>query len=436
MAAFEGIGVATVMPVIAADLDGLRWYAWSFSAFIVASLYGMVWGGEAADRHGPRRPLTAALACFAGGLVLGGLAPALPVFVAARALQGLGSGIGIVAVYVLVARAYPEELRPRVFSALAAAWVVPAIVGPAVAGTLADTVGWRWVFLGVLVVVPACVGLVLPSLRQHGGPLPAELASSPRSGRRRRALVVAVAATALQYGALRTDAVGAAVAVGAAAVMVAALPPLLPGGTFRLARGLPAAVGLRAVMAGAFFGAETFVPLMLTSVTGLSTAQAGLALTCGALGWASGSWAQGHGDRISRSGLVRLGSTLVALGIGGLAVGSGAAAPAASLVACWALAAFGMGLTIPSFSVVVLGESAPGDQGFNSAALQVSDALGGMVLIGATGVWFAAVTTAGDPQAGVFTAIFAAMALVAAAGAAVGGRVAPRHAGATSAVAG
>ena len=42
--AFEAMAVATAMPVAVRELDGLPYYAWGFSAFLIASLVGMVVG--------------------------------------------------------------------------------------------------------------------------------------------------------------------------------------------------------------------------------------------------------------------------------------------------------------------------------------------------------------------------------------------------------
>src|SRR5688572_25192112 len=114
--AFEAMAVATAMPVAVRDLAGLPWYAWGFSGFFAASLYGMVVAGEVCDTRGPRPALLAGAAAFAGGLLLAGVAGNIGTFVAARAVQGLGAGSVIVALYVVVARCYPEDLRPRVFA--------------------------------------------------------------------------------------------------------------------------------------------------------------------------------------------------------------------------------------------------------------------------------------------------------------------------------
>src|SRR3954465_6320375 len=72
--AFEAIAVATAMPVAARELDGLDYYAWSFSVFVIGLLFATVVGGRWGDRSGPAKPLLAGLAVFAVGLLVSGSA--------------------------------------------------------------------------------------------------------------------------------------------------------------------------------------------------------------------------------------------------------------------------------------------------------------------------------------------------------------------------
>jgi MFS family permease len=141
--AFEAMAAATAMPVAVRSLHGLAAYSWAFNGYLVASLLAMVVSGEVCDQNGPRRPVLVGVALFVGGLLVAGLATSMPVFVAGRAVQGLGGGAVIVAVYVVVGRSYGPDLRPRVFAAMSAAWVLPSIVGPLIAGAVADHLTWR-----------------------------------------------------------------------------------------------------------------------------------------------------------------------------------------------------------------------------------------------------------------------------------------------------
>src|SRR6266545_5000183 len=162
--AVEGMAVATVLPTAAADLNGLEWYGWAFSAFMLASLVGAIGGGLLADQRSPALAGQLALSVFAVGLFVAGFAPSWSVLLLGRLLQGLGAGgLGTLA-YLAVARGYPEPLRPRLLALLSTAWVLPALVGPGLAGVVAELATWRLVFLGILAPVMAGAVLLVPDL--------------------------------------------------------------------------------------------------------------------------------------------------------------------------------------------------------------------------------------------------------------------------------
>ena len=179
LVAFESLAIATVMPVVSDDLGGLGLYGWVFSGFFLGNLLGIVLAGQDADRHGPARPFAVGLATFALGLLGGGLAPSMGVLVAARVLQGIGAGAIPAVAYVSVGRVYPPALRPRLFAIFSTAWVVPGLIGPAVAAVVAAAVGWRWVFLGLLPLVIAAGILVVLALRHVPPPASPGTATVP-----------------------------------------------------------------------------------------------------------------------------------------------------------------------------------------------------------------------------------------------------------------
>lgn len=412
LVAFEAMAVATAMPVAVRELDGLRFYAWGFSAFLITSLVGMVVAGDASDRRGPLVPFAVAVTSFGVGLVAAGVATSMWVFVLARAVQGFGAGLVIVVLYVVVGRTYPERMRPRVFSALSSAWVLPAVVGPSIAGVVADHLTWRAVFLAVPPLIAPAVLLMLPRLRVIA---PAELGGVSRR-RVVPAVCVALGVACLQYAGQRLDVLSLPLVAVAGLLLVPGLPRLLPSGIFRVRRGLPTAVLMRGVLAGSFFGAEAFVPLMLVEERGVATALAGVTLTAAAVSWSVGSWIQGRPSTSApRDVLIRRGTGLVALGVAAVSLGLWTALPPYVAAAGWALGGLGMGMAMSSTSVVVLGLSTVQEQGFNSAALQLSDALGAIVLVGVGGAIFAS-SHGPDSNTGAFLAIYAVMSAVAVVG--------------------
>ncbi|THA37125.1 MFS transporter [Streptomyces sp. A1547] len=436
--AFEATAVGTAMPVAARELEGIGLYAFAFSAYFTTSLFGMVLSGQWADRQGPLGPLTVGIGAFAAGLVLAGTAGDMWVFVLGRAVQGFGGGLVIVALYVVVSRAYEERLRPAIMAAFAASWVVPSIVGPLAAGTVTEHLGWRWVFLGipVLVVVPLVVAL--PAIRRTAsGPVdPDAPPAAPDRRRIRLALGISVGAGLLQYAAQDPRWLSLLPAAAGTALLVPAVRGLLPRGTYLARRGLPSVVLLRGVAAGSFIAAESFVPLMLVTQRGLSPTLAGFSLAAGGVTWAGGSWLQSKGRMAPyRERLMVAGMVLVAFAIATAPAVLIESVPVWTLAAAWAVGCLGMGLVIGSTSVLLLELSAPEEAGANSAALQISDALANVVLLAAGGAAFAALgggavgaahaVTAEGPGShpAAFLVVFLPMAAVALAGAWVATRL-------------
>ncbi|WP_031510706.1 MFS transporter [Streptomyces megasporus] len=389
--AFEATAVGTAMPVAADRLDGVALYAFAFSAYFTTSLLGMVASGQWCDRSGPLPPLAAGIGSFAVGLLLSGTATAMWVFILGRAVQGVGGGLVIVALYVTVSRAYPGHLQPTVMAAFAASWVVPSVVGPLISGTVTEQFGWRWVFLGIPALVALPVAVMFPALRRAAsGPPPGEVRPVDRR-RMKLAVGVALGAGLLQYAGQDLRWLSLVPAVIGTALMVPAALGLLPRGTFRAARGLPTVVLMRGIAAGSFIVAESFIPLMLVTQRGLSVTMAGLSLAAGGATWALGSFVQSRpAMEPHRERLVRIGMVVVTLGIAATPLVLLETVPVWMAVVAQASACFGMGVVISSTSVLLLKLSKPEEAGANSAALQLSDGLSNIVLLAGCGAIFAA----------------------------------------------
>lgn len=380
--AFEALAVTTAMPLAALDLHGQSLYALSFSAFAATGVIGNVAGGAWSDRSGPRRPLLAGVAVFALGLLASGTAQTMPVLIAGRALQGFGAGAIGVALYVLVARVYPEALHPRVFALLAAAWVLPSLIGPFAAGAVSTYLSWHWVFIGIIPLVAAATLLLLPQLRARtmpgtGAGLPvARLAWSAGA---------AVALLAMRP-LLDVPAVGPVLAVIAAVAAIVAVRPLLPKGALIAARGLPAVIVARGLFSGGFGVADAYLPYSLITLRGVSPVVAGAITTVGAVSWATGSALQSRfSDRLSDRRCVGIGST--SFFVGAVLVGVGTATGLIPvMVVGWLLAGLGIGTAYPRLSTATLALSAPEERGRNSAALQIGDGFGNGLALTVVGV--------------------------------------------------
>jgi MFS family permease len=424
LVAFEALAVITILPAIKDDLGGIGLYGWVTSAFQLGLLVGIVVAGGQADRRGPAPPFVAGVLVFAVGLAAGGLAPSMLALVVARGLQGLGAGAVPAVAYAAIGRSYPEALRPRVFAVLSTAWVVPGLIGPAISALVAERFGWRWVFLGLLPLVLGSAALAWPSLRRLGPP---EEPTGQR-GRLAKALGVTAGCGLVLAGLTsRSPLVGALLVAAGLAVGLVPLRGLLPPGTLTARPGLPVAVLSRGLLTFAFLGADTYVPLAITSARGQSTAVASLAVTAATLAWTAAAWVQERkaaawpGRRLIRAGFL-----IVAAGIALQVAALFPGVPVALGVAGWGVGGFGIGLAYSPISLIVLGEARPGQEGAASAALQLTETLGVALGAGLGGVLVAAGAAAGWlPRAGLAGA-FALTAAVALLAALLAGRIPSR----------
>jgi MFS family permease len=418
IAAFEHMGVGTAMPRMMDELRGAELYSWPFTSFLAASVMATVLAGRLCDRFGPAPALVAGPALFLAGLLAAGLATGVPVLLVGRALQGLGLGTQVVAIYVLVALVYPERSRPATFGLLSAAWVVPSLVGPAAAGLVTEHLGWRWVFLGIAPF--AVLGVLfltptvrrLPSLDDNGqdGGRPA----TPRRGLAPAAVATGFGITALSWAAQHPSLGTLWLGLAGLVALVPALRVLLPAGTFTARPGLPVTILARGLFAGAFFGVEAYVPLTLSSVHGYSPALAGLPLSVGAVGWALASHWQGRRTEEARPEFIRLGYLGLAVALAGMALVGPSWAPGWLAVPFWLLAGAAMGLSYPQLSVLTLTYAAPRDRGFASSALQVSDMVFAATMVGLGGVMLTTLASTAAPTAAVIplNLLMAGLALV------------------------
>lgn len=399
--AFEALAVATILPKVVASLGGLSFYGWSFSAYMLTTIVSLILAGDEADRGGPARPFIIGVSLFVIGLLLAGTASSMLTFVLSRGVQGLGAGSIASVAYVCLGRGYPEQVKPRMIAILASAWIVPGLVGPSLAGIIAIFAGWRWVFLGLIPVLPLATLLVLPSLRK----LTYATTSASWNLPRLLAALGLVIGAGMTLAGLQIPSLLLAIAITliGLTVGISSLRRILPAGTLQAKTGLPAAIATMGLLSLGFFGADAFLPLTLISMRGQSTLFAGAALTASTLAWSAGSWLQARlAPRQSRRLLVTMGLLLIVLGIVGIGCVLLPAVSPALAILSWGVGGLGMGLSYSTVSLVVL-ETAPADQqGAATASMELASVLGSALGTGLGGVIIALVASArGLPSTGI-----------------------------------
>ncbi|KAA6224407.1 MFS transporter [Streptomyces albofaciens JCM 4342] len=403
------LAVVPALPTAARDLAGVELFPLVAGCFVAAGLFGGVLGGHWADRSGAQRPLAAGLVLAVATLLVSGAATSVWQLAAGRFLDGLAGGMITVAVNTAIGRAYPDRLRPRALALMSTCWIVPSLIGPPLAGLVAEWWSWRTVFFGlaVLTVLPAlAVAAVLRGRSRSEVPAP----SGERAPRPALLVAVAVSAGAAlgQYGVSGRDPRHLpAAAVGLGLLLVFA-PRLLPRGTWRAARGLPATVLLRGLGSGTFFTLEALVPLLLVTERAAPPVLIGLVFTGAAVFWAAASWVQGRLlEHLPRHRLVVAGALVQSAAVVIAAVGTLPWAPAFTAGAAMLVAAVGMGLLAPSLTVLSLTHSPPGRQGAASGAMQTNQNLGQVTVLAAASAVLNLCLGAGVARAAGYGAAFA-----------------------------
>ncbi|TDU91497.1 MFS transporter [Kribbella voronezhensis] len=419
LGAFENRAVGTALPTMVREFDAIGSFGLANAAPNASYLVSLAIAGLWADRRGPIPTLRAGAITFALAQLLVGTAQGMPMVVAGRLLSGLAEGLLDVALMVLVARALPAVLRPRMFSLFAAMWILPSVLGPFVTGLVTEHLGWRWVFIGA-------VALLIPSwlLLQPAMQLSARSVAPERSPKEtaeleawRSALPWAFAASVALFAmTLAGDhlqahhiAGGTAIALSVVVLALAAVR-VMPQGTFVARRGFPAVVAVRGLGGAAFAGTGAYLPLLLTLRHDFSPSKAGITLSITGVSWAFGSWLQGRDHGLQRVSVLRIGLVLMTLGLAVTSLLAWSDGGWAGLIG-WSFAGVGMGLSSSSLSVLTLDLSDAGNSGRNTSAGQMAGTMSIATALAVSGTLLA--LNASDPGPWVFGTIIVASAALA-----------------------
>jgi MFS family permease len=205
----DGLAVAIALPALQSDLGVAAIDAqWVLTAYGLAFGGALLLGGRLGDLYGRRRLLVCGMAAFAAGSLLAGLSPTLPVLVAGRVVQGLGSAAAVPAALALIGSLVPPgPARTRALSRLAALASAGIMTGLLLGGVVTELLGWRWVFL--LIAPPAALAAavaprLMPEARAEERPSRPDVAG---------AALVTGALVALLFALTRVERHGLAAAI-------------------------------------------------------------------------------------------------------------------------------------------------------------------------------------------------------------------------------
>ncbi|MFL6054416.1 MAG: multidrug effflux MFS transporter [Actinoallomurus sp.] len=153
------------LPRLTHDLSaGASLVQLTLTACLVGLAVGQVVAGPVSDMWGRRRPLLIGVALYAIASLLCAVAPAVPILIGLRLVQGATGAAGIVIARAIVRDLYDGPAAARFFSLLMLVNGVAPIAAPVIGGQLLRVTSWRGVFvlialIGVLMVAAAYAGL-------------------------------------------------------------------------------------------------------------------------------------------------------------------------------------------------------------------------------------------------------------------------------------
>ncbi|HEY6958483.1 MAG TPA: MDR family MFS transporter [Candidatus Limnocylindria bacterium] len=164
LAALDQTIVGTALPRIVAELNGIEYYAWVVTAYMVTSTTLTPIAGKLGDLFGRKPFLLAGMIGFVAASALCGQAQDMTELVAFRGLQGVFGGVLFASVFATLADLFPPAVRAKMQGLFGGIFGLASIVGPVIGGYLTDNVGWRWVFYVNVPVGALAVAVVLLTL--------------------------------------------------------------------------------------------------------------------------------------------------------------------------------------------------------------------------------------------------------------------------------
>jgi hypothetical protein len=366
----------TVLPLVAADLNGVRWYGLLSAAAQAPTFLMMPVGAWLLSRLRVGRLMALFAMVDVGGAVLCAAAPAMWVFVAGTAVRSLASGALATVGMGAIGRGFPPKWRQLVLAGMSGVWVFSSVLGPVYAVGISVWLGWRWamlLYLPLLLAARSMVGRYMPERTEKAAAEKAPWAWS---------LVLAAGSAVLS---VPLGSWSAAMLVIGGAAMAWATVAIMPAGTFRAASGRRAALSALAVTAAVYFGASIVLSVVAHDAFGLSARAFGFIIAAPGFMWAVAAlWTGSHpaaGERGMRRRLIPGGATIM-VGVVALLVTALSArrtSAFAGLLAGAALLGTGMGWLYPDLLGRCLAEPAAPDgisQDRMAAAAVLSESAG------------------------------------------------------------
>ncbi len=393
LSALDQTIVATALPQIVREFNGLEHMSWVYASYLIASTVAIPIYGKLSDIYGRRGFFLGGIVIFLAGSILSGLSQSMLELILFRGLQGLGAGAIMVNSIALIGDLFTPAERGRWQGLIGGVYGIASIAGPLMGGWLTDNISWRWIFyinlpLGALALI--VIATTMPRIRPERMESSIDYWGAVSLATALVALLLGFVWGGSEYPWISPQIIGLFAATGVFLLLFMIIEervrsPILPLGLFKH-RALSISSAATFLISFAMFGAVAFLPLYAQSVVGFSATNSGLALTPLMLGAVFSSATAGQ--MISRRG------TYKSMAIGGMALSAlgiylfshiSVDTSELTMVEYMVLLGLGIGVSFPIYTIVVQSAFDRSKLGVVTAAIQMFRSIGSAVGIAVMG---------------------------------------------------
>ncbi len=393
LGALDSTIVSTAMPRIVAELGGLAYYSWIFSAYMLTSTIFVPLFGKLSDLFGRRLIYQIGLGLFIVGSALCGFATNMTELILFRAIQGIGGAALMPIAIVIIGDVFPPEKRGKVQGLFGSVFGLASVGGPALGGFISDHLSWEWVFWINLPFGVAAAIIIAFALRESRGAGKRYVdytgAALLMAGMSALLLAMVLGGTEFPWASWQIIGLFAASVIFTAwflYVETKVPEPILPLHLFQN-RVITISTILGFLVGAAMFGAVSYIPLYVQGVIGVSASLAGYVLTPLMLSMIASSIIAGRLlTKISYRGFVLCGMSMLTATFYLLSQMT-VTTPMWQVVVYMIIAGLGMGPLNPVLTVAVQNAVDFSQRGVTTSSLQFFRSIGGTVGVTVMGLF-------------------------------------------------
>jgi len=375
--------VATIMPAMVRDIDGVEFVGWSFAVYEIGSIIAGAASGRLVSLVSLRANMVIAALLFMAGCIVCALATAMPWFLFGRLLEGFGGGGLVALAFVSVERLFPRAIWPQLFAIMSAIWGVSAFAGPLLGALAAEAISWRWAFAASALIGFAMAAASFAVLRMRAALTPAEPQSRPSFPFEVLAclavsvILIAIAGLAIETVRSSLLLITGLLGVGLVFWLDARRPEsrLFPSRPFDWRSPVGTGMTMIAAFSVATVSFGLYAPLILTNLHGMTLLTTGYIIASESIAWSVLSIlvanAPAHRERL----IITAGAFMIAGGIAGFAY----AVPQGNLpliLFSAILQGGGFGIAWPFVTRMIVAAAQPAERTIASSAVPTMQRLG------------------------------------------------------------